>query len=370
MTDTDADTPTALLSYDGEIGELYRIFLVNLLLTISTLGIWRFWATTRIRRYLWSRTRSGGVRFEYDGTGAQLFVGFLLAFAMIFGLFVGAALLSMALRPISNALAATPNLVVALIIIVLASGAPFSAQRYRLGHTVWRGIRGGMQGSMIAYGLRSLLYYIAVGLTLAQLLPWASLRLFERRINASSFGTVRFVSHGRPGQLYFRFLVTFVGVLLLGAVVFGAVFAIERPVFALLAQTPSPVETQVIVQRLGLMLIAAYLTFGLGAALVSASYQAAFYRHLTSHTTLGALSFASGLSGKDVLKLRLGNVLILLATFGLGLPVVIHRNARFFTTNLLATGTLDTSALMQNEQRVSRFGEGMFQALDGGAGFT
>jgi uncharacterized membrane protein YjgN (DUF898 family) len=141
-------------------------------------------------------------------------------------------------------------------------------------------------------------------------------------------------------------------------------------VFALLAHKPSPAETQVIVQRLSLVLLAAYLTFGIGVALVSASYQAAFYRHLTGHTTLGALSFASGVSARDVLKLRLGNVLILLATFGLGLPVVIHRNARFFTANLLATGTLDTSALMQNKQRVSRFGEGMFQALDGGTGFT
>lgn len=370
MTETNADTPTALLSYDGQIGELYRIFLVNLLLTIVTLGVWRFWATTRIRRYVWSRTRTGGMRLEYDGTGAQLLVGFLLALALVLGLFVGAALLSMALRPFSTVLAATPTILVWFAIVVLALGAPFSAQRYRLGHTVWRGIRGGMQGSMIAYGLRSLLYTMAVGLTLAQLLPWASLRLWERRINASSFGTARFASHGRPGRLYLRFLVTCVGVLLLGVVVFGAVFAIERPVFALLAHKPSPAETQVIVQRLGLVLLAAYLTFGLGVSLVSASYQAAFYRHLTSHTTLGALSFASRISGKDVLRLKLGNVLILIATFGFGLPVVIHRNARFFTTNLLTTGTLDTSALMQNEQRVSRFGEGMFQALDGGAGFT
>ena len=56
VTATNADTPTALLSYDGQIGEFYRIFLVNLLQTIVTLGIGRFWATTRTRRYLWSRS--------------------------------------------------------------------------------------------------------------------------------------------------------------------------------------------------------------------------------------------------------------------------------------------------------------------------
>ncbi len=51
---TDAQ-PRQALQYDGRLGELYRIFLVNLLLTIITLGIYRFWAITRWRRYFWSR---------------------------------------------------------------------------------------------------------------------------------------------------------------------------------------------------------------------------------------------------------------------------------------------------------------------------
>jgi len=250
VTNMNSDTPTALLSYDGKIGDLYRIFLVNLLLTIVTLGIWRFWATTRIRRYLWSRTSSGGVRFEYDGTGGQLFVGFVLSFGLLFALLFAAQMLGMLLRPTSNVLATVPSVMVWCALVVLAFGAPFAAQRYRLGHTVWRGIRGGMQGSMITYGLRSLLYYMAVGLTLAQLLPWASLRLLERRINASSFGSQRFVSRGRPGRLYVRFLVTSIEVVLLGIVVFGAVFIIVSPLLPVMAHKLNPAETQTIIQRL------------------------------------------------------------------------------------------------------------------------
>ena len=51
------------------------------------------------------------------------------------------------------------------------NGARFLAQRYRLSHTAWRRIRGGMQGSMIAYGVWSALYLLTSFLTVFQLLP-------------------------------------------------------------------------------------------------------------------------------------------------------------------------------------------------------
>ena len=57
--------------------------MVNLLLTIVTLGIYRFWAKTRIRRYLWSQTEFLGDRFEYTGTGKELLIGFLIVFAFL-----------------------------------------------------------------------------------------------------------------------------------------------------------------------------------------------------------------------------------------------------------------------------------------------
>ena len=125
-----------------------------------------------------------------------------------------------------------------------------------------------------------------------------------------------------------------------------------------------------VARQLLLTVVPAYLVFGIGAALISASYSAAFYRHVTSHATLGGLRFSSAVSAVAVLSLVLGNALILLATLGLGAPIVTHRSVRFFTGNLLAAGTLDLATLGQSEQAASRFGEGMFQVLDAGAGIT
>jgi uncharacterized membrane protein YjgN (DUF898 family) len=365
-----AETPLPVLTYDGRISDLYRIYLINLLLNIVTLGIWRFWGITRIRRYVWSRFSSAGSRFEYDGTGLQLFLGFLLAMLVIFGLAVVDVVLTVMLRPYGKLPGVLPFVVFDLLLTVLALGAPFSAQRYRLSHTVWRGVRGGMDGSMLAYGALSLRYNIYRALSLFQLAPWVSLRLFERRVNASFIGNQRFDCHSKVGKLYLRFLLTFLGVVALGLLVFGSVFVFAGPLVSQVEDAWRNPVSPATMRAYILTIIPAYIVFGFGAALISASYSAAFYRHVTSNTTLAGLRFGSEVSGVTVLMLGLGNAAILLFTLGLGMPIVIHRNARYFATNLLATGALDVAAIGQSEQRVSRFGEGMFQVLDAGAGLT
>ena len=71
------------LLYEGKRGALARIAVTNALLTMPTLGIYRFWGKTRVRRYLWSRVGFLGDPLEYTGTGRELFLGFLVAVAVI-----------------------------------------------------------------------------------------------------------------------------------------------------------------------------------------------------------------------------------------------------------------------------------------------
>jgi hypothetical protein len=75
-------------AFRGEGKELFGIYFVNTLKTIFTLGIYRFWAKTKVRQYLWSNTVFAGDSFSYHGTGKELFRGFLKFFgmAMVFGL--------------------------------------------------------------------------------------------------------------------------------------------------------------------------------------------------------------------------------------------------------------------------------------------
>ena len=63
--------------------DFMKIAVPNLLLTIVTLGIYRFWATTRERQYLWGQTQFIDERLEWTGTGMELFIGFIMVFFLI-----------------------------------------------------------------------------------------------------------------------------------------------------------------------------------------------------------------------------------------------------------------------------------------------
>jgi hypothetical protein len=76
--------PSQQFAYDGRLGELFGIFFTNLLFSIITLGFYRFWAKTRMRRYIWSRVSLNGDAFEYTGTGGELFIGFLIVVGFFF----------------------------------------------------------------------------------------------------------------------------------------------------------------------------------------------------------------------------------------------------------------------------------------------
>ena len=65
------------LRYAGDLGELYKIWFITIALNIVTLGFYRFWGKTRLRKYVASCFNLGGDGFEYLGSGKQMFLGFL-----------------------------------------------------------------------------------------------------------------------------------------------------------------------------------------------------------------------------------------------------------------------------------------------------
>ena len=91
MTDTSTlqgegatSAPTHLYGvFLSENSKLFWLVTWTGALTIVTLGIYRFWARTRLRRYIWSSIRPGGDSFEYTGTGLEKFLGFLIALVVL-----------------------------------------------------------------------------------------------------------------------------------------------------------------------------------------------------------------------------------------------------------------------------------------------
>ena len=66
---------TLPLAFTGNTGEYFKIWIVNVFLTVLTLGIYSAWAKVRNKRYFYGNTLLDGAAFEYHATGRQLLPG-------------------------------------------------------------------------------------------------------------------------------------------------------------------------------------------------------------------------------------------------------------------------------------------------------
>src|ERR1700759_3419915 len=73
------------LRFEGSAGEYFKIWIVNLVLTIITLGIFSAWAKVRSKRYFLGNTYLGEHSFDYHGSPKRILLGRLIALALLFG---------------------------------------------------------------------------------------------------------------------------------------------------------------------------------------------------------------------------------------------------------------------------------------------
>src|ERR1700710_2195988 len=71
------------MMFSGDRGEFFHLVARGAGLELITVGFYRFWLATDIRRHLWSHTSVGGEAAEYTGRGKELLIGFLFALAIL-----------------------------------------------------------------------------------------------------------------------------------------------------------------------------------------------------------------------------------------------------------------------------------------------
>lgn len=132
----DENNSQSAFRFHGSWPEFIRIVVPNILLTVVTLGIYRFWATTRERQYLWSKTDFIDERLEWTGTGLELFIGFIMAVVLILVPFFALQFATQALALQGyGGWAAVLTFVMFGFIMYMIGIARFRALRYRLSRT-------------------------------------------------------------------------------------------------------------------------------------------------------------------------------------------------------------------------------------------
>jgi uncharacterized membrane protein YjgN (DUF898 family) len=357
-----AEAPGSAFRFTGSWREFAPIAFTNLLLTIVTLGIYRFWAKARERRYLWSRTEFIDDTLEWTGTGREMFIGFLIVTALLLPaiLFLQFGFQALIVRQ-RFVLAFSVMGAIYVGFFFLAGVARYRALRYRLSRTWWHGIRGGGEPGGWRYGL-SYLGRMAVGASaLGMLIPWAMTSLWNQRWRAMSFGPHRFEANGDFSPLMGRWILMLVSpfALLLVGGLLAAVFAGLGAFTNLTSQGGAALAA-------GAAILFVLGIYG-GMALLGIGYWAKFLREVIGHTRLGGLEFEFTARSKDWLLLFLGNMGLIVVTLGIGIIFIEYRNWSFFIRHLEATGLVELDTLTQSATDASGDAEGLASAFDIGA---
>jgi uncharacterized membrane protein YjgN (DUF898 family) len=197
MTTAEAFSPVAAagtVRFLGDEVAYWRLRIKGAALVVVTLGIYRFWLATDVRRFLWSNTEIAGDTLEYNGLATELLVGFLFAVAILVPLYMVFAIVMLEF----DMVAIKPALIGFVLLALLGEYALYRARRYRLTRTVFRGLRFDQHGSPWRYAFYALMCWGIVIVTLGLAYPWTLAFLERFKMRNTSYGDLqgRFESSG------------------------------------------------------------------------------------------------------------------------------------------------------------------------------
>jgi uncharacterized membrane protein YjgN (DUF898 family) len=355
---------------------LASLCIVNALLGILTLSIYRFWARTNVRKHIWSCVHINGQPLEYTGRGVELFKGALIVF-LVLGLptVLLVAGLHIAYGPEHPAIAGVQFLLF-LTVALLWGAALFRARRYQLSRTLWRGIRGGLEGSATTYTLTYFGAMLARGLTFGWSTPVMNYNLQEQMIGGMRFGDMPFSFRGRAGPLYPSYAACWFLTLLVGAglmVLLGTVIAstVGDNLAVIFGDVPGEqvepsAEQAWNIAILVAGLVALFVLFGAVYPIIWAFYTAREMSYFANFTKIGGAQFRLNATAGSLILLLIGNLLIWLFTLGIATPYVQQRLIRYLCDRLEVEGTVDVDRILQSKAPLDATGEGLADALDVG----
>ncbi|MCF6323148.1 MAG: DUF898 domain-containing protein [Gammaproteobacteria bacterium] len=331
-----ADEPAAVESrkpsgfeFRGDGMEYFKIWIVNILLTILTLGIYSAWATVRNNRYFYSNLYLGDNNFRYLAEPIQILKGRLIAIAALVAFTVTSQI--------------APMIGLGLMVLLLIAIPYFVNQSLAFNNrmSAYKNLQFRFKGT---YGEAFMVLYVwpLVGLlTLGILYPLALLRLNQYLVRNSSYGTTPFTFDATFGDYGKIFLI-----------MFGAGIVLAIPSWAIVAFMPS---MAVVVP---VFMVAVY--FGL----------IVFFMVKTTNLFYGSLALAdhgfdADLQFGGLAKVILINTLLTIITLGLYLPAAKVRMAKYVCSCMVmhAAGPLDDFVAAEKES-VSALGDEFGQAFD------
>jgi uncharacterized membrane protein YjgN (DUF898 family) len=332
--------------FNGKGFEYFKIWIVNIFLTILTLGIYSAWAKVRNKQYFYGNTVIDGSSFSYTAKPVTILKGRIIAVVIFliynmasqFFPFVGLALALVFLGFI-------PWLVVRSLV--------FNSR-----NSVYRNIRFNFHGTTMGAAKTFLLWPILVVPTLGLIIPFIWFKKAQYFVPNSAYGTARFDFHARAGDYYRIFFIT-LGILILTIVAILGIFSASFGTMMLDLQSLSLGQVSPLMMIVTqLIVLSAYLyIFGYLMAALSNLY--------FNSTTLGQHGFSSQLKAGKITWIYLTNTMAIVLSLGLLIPWAKVRMMiyRADCLQLNVRGSLD-NFIADELKHVSALGEEVGEVFD------
>ena len=325
------------IEFSGQAGEFFGIWIVNILLSILTLGIYSAWAKVRTQQYFYGHTKIENQSFRYLATPMQILRGRVIAVIIFAGYFLLSSFLPVA------------ALVLAIALIFISPWLIVQSLKFNLRVTSYRNVRFAFHGTYGGAFKYFILLPILSVFTFYLAMPWALRKIDNYIVSNTSYGGKAFSVNTDTSTYYIAALTAF-------AVAVGimTVFIIASVVITFAAGVGSAGGAATVI--VGAMTFIAYwFVFMLSGAI----YHTSIRNHLFNNTEIeGIVRFNSTMKTGAYLKLTMTNLLAIVFTLGLAYPWAKIRTAAYKAETLALSIEPAADKLVDEvQQENSSFGE-------------
>ena len=340
---------TEPFAFHGSGSDYFRIWIVNLLFSILTLGIYSAWAKVRTRRYFYGNTELAGDRFGYLANPIAILKGRLIAVSALIVYTVASNF-----NPIIGGFLA---LILALVIPIVI----VQALRFNSGNSAWRGVRFGFDGSFReAYGPH-LLWPLFGVITLGLGFPYALYKANQFQFNNYRYGLTNSSSSATAGGFYRIALAVF------GATILS--FALVVVLTIMLAFGGGGDGEIGLITPFLITIYTILITYFVLYVFIVVLYQAMYFRLVFNNLEIGGSRVHNSVSKLGYIRLMIVNTILIMVTLGFFYPWAAVRRARYLLSNMwLEARSLD-SFVAGEADHVSAQGDEFGEAFDLGIGF-
>jgi uncharacterized membrane protein YjgN (DUF898 family) len=323
-------------AFTGSGQEYFRIWIVNVLLTIVTLGVYSAWAKVRRLQYFYRNTRVDDAIFDYHGNPKAILKGRLLAMALVLAYHVSFEISKLA------------ALLIAVAVVAIMPWLLARSFRFKLINSSYRGLRFRFAGTAAAaykmlslipilaavavfyawnvaitpednIGLMSVVLGVALVITMLLTVPYAHFLLKRYQHDNAYFGQTPVFFDGRAGD-FFKIYWRAIGFLVLGSFSAGVFAFFTGGMLRFFQGT-----------MFGWLFTMLYGVLGAYALylFVHPYLQSRLQNLVWNHTEIAGIRFASTASARQLLWIHASNLALVTLTLGLYQPFAAIRVMKY-----------------------------------------